>query len=137
MSPTLRRLPDWPERLAALLQAVATQPFAWGQHDCARFAAQAVTAQTAQALPLPGWQCRRTAVAAVRHYGGLPQGVDACLPRLPAPALAQRGDVVLVQAPARRFLAVCVGTRWVAPCRAGLRWGPMQAATHAWGVGHG
>ena len=45
---TLHRLPDWPERLAAYLADQRPHRFAWGTHDCARFAAGAVHAITGQ-----------------------------------------------------------------------------------------
>ena len=40
------RRPDWPERLAVLVEARRHAPFVWGTHDCAMFAADAVLAQT-------------------------------------------------------------------------------------------
>lgn len=42
----MTRQPDWRVRLASYLAAVAAKPFAPGEHDCALFAAGAVTAMT-------------------------------------------------------------------------------------------
>lgn len=138
---SLRRLPDWPERLADYLARSRTAVFAWGSTDCACFAAGDVLAITGCDV-LPGrWADRAEAVRILREQGGLVAAVDAALPRLPSPAYAQRGDVVLVQASVprgRRWLAVCDGARAWAPGPAGLVAVPMTHAVHAWGVGrHG
>ena len=44
--PPMTRLRDWRTRLAAYLAAGRAKPFAYGEHDCARFAAGAVEAVT-------------------------------------------------------------------------------------------
>lgn len=141
MTQTLHRLPGWPERLADYLAAHLHTSFAWGSHDCVRFAAGAVRAVTGlDVLPVQ-WASRAAAVQALRQHGGLVAAVDGVLPRLPATAQAWRGDVVLVQAPdgavVRRWLAVCDSGRWWAPARGGLSCGPMAEAVAAWGVAHG
>lgn len=138
----LRRLPDWPERMAAHLARQAATPFAWGTHDCVRFAAGLVQAITGADLLPADWHTRTEAAQVLRRWGGLVPAVDAVLPRLPSPALAWRGDVLLVQAPApaggwRRWLAVADGPRWWAPSPAGMAHGPMSQAHLAWGVAHG
>lgn len=142
----ITRLPDWPERLAAYLQASAGQRFAWGSHDCVRFAAGAVLAVTGRDLLPAQWHDRRSAARLLRTLGGLPAAVGAVLPALAGPQLAQRGDVLLVAAPVaggraqRRWLAVADGARWWAPGPGGLACGPAHGGAarpvHAWGVGH-
>jgi len=140
--PTLQRLPDWPERLAAYLAAMRPHRYRLGVHDCAGFAAGAVQATTGAAVLPAQWHTPQQAAQVLRALRGLPRAVDAVLPRLRAPALAQRGDVVLVQAPAhhgrarRQWLAVVDGLHWWAPAPTGLESGPMALATIAWGVGH-
>jgi hypothetical protein len=42
----MTRLPDWRIRLAAYLSAARLREFAYGEHDCAQFAAGAVVAIT-------------------------------------------------------------------------------------------
>lgn len=138
----LHRLPDWPERMAAYLARHAGTPFVWGQHDCVRFAAGLVHAITGVDLLPADWRDRAQAVQVLRALGGLAPAVDGVLPRLSTPALAQRGDVVLVQASApqggrRRWLAVVDGARWWAPSPAGLVQGPMSLAAIGWEVAHG
>lgn len=139
----MTRLPDWPERLAAYLAACRPLRYVLGRHDCVGFAAGAVQAVTgAQVLPVQ-WSTPAEAARALRAVGGLRRAVDAVLPRLSVPALAQRGDVVLVRVPvangraARQWLAVADGPRWWAPSLTGLESGPMDCAALAWGVGHG
>lgn len=137
----LHRLPDWPERLAAYLAQQRPRQFAWGVNDCAGFAAGAVLAITGrQVLPVQ-WASMADAARQLRALGGLQAAVDKVLPRLPSPALAQRGDVVLVSVPVRdgrprrQWLAVVDGLVYWGPGAIGLQSGPMQAAVCAWGVG--
>jgi hypothetical protein len=127
----------WDLALMAYLRQAAGQRFAWGQNDCARFAAGAVQAQTGQPVALPQWANRREAIALLRQHGSLQAAVDAYLPRRKAPAYAQRGDVVLVRAPAapHAFLAVADAGLWWAPSRKGLITGPLRHARVAWAVG--
>lgn len=139
---TLRRLPDWPERLAAYLAEQRPHRFAWGAHDCAGFAAGAVLAITGRQVLQVQWAGVADAVRQLRDLGGLQAAVDKVLPRLSSPALAQRGDVVLAQHPVadgrarRQFLAVADGPRCWVPSVTGLHSVPMGLAVQAWGVGH-
>ena len=130
----MSRHPDWPERLAAYIAGTRSLPFAWGWHDCASFAAGAVLVTTGRDLRPQPWMDRRSAAQLLRRTGGLVAAVDAALPRLAAPALAQRGDVVLVQTPARRWLAVCDGAVGWAPARNGLAAARMALAAIGWEV---
>lgn len=140
---TLARTPDWPERLAAYLTEMRPRRYVLGRHDCASFAAGAVRAITgADVLPLR-WETPAEAVAVLRRLGGLQAAVRAVLPQLATPALAQRGDVLLIRAPVadgralRQWLAVADGQRWWSPSATGLECGSVHWATAAWGVGHG
>lgn len=134
---TLNRLPDWPERLAAHLEAHRRQPFAWGAHDCVLFSAGAVRAVLGCDLLPARWASVREAAVLLRQAGGLCAAVDAVLPRLSGTQWAMRGDVALVRAAqGRRWLAVVDGPRWWAPGPQGLISGPMDDAALAWGVGH-
>jgi hypothetical protein len=138
----LRRLPDWPERLYAYLQQHASTPFAWGSNDCVRFAAGAVRAITGNDVLPTTWRDRAQAAVVLRSLGGLVPAVDTVLPRLQSAALAQRGDVLLVQATVmhggrRRWLAVADSGRWWCPSPQGLVRGPIDQAVMAWGVAHG
>lgn len=140
---SIQRLPDWPERLAAYMAAMRPRRYVLGQHDCAQFAAGAVQAVTGRNVLLAQWRDVSEALQVLRAQRGLRAAVDAVLPRLAVPALAQRGDVVLVQAAVgggrarRQWLAVADGARWWCPAVTGLESGPAELAVVAWGVGHG
>lgn len=62
---TVTRLPDWRPRLVAYLEDVRCRPFAYGQHDCALFAAGAIQAMTGTDL----------AADYRGRYNGLEQGL--------------------------------------------------------------
>jgi len=140
---TIQRLPDWPERLAAYLAQMRPHRYVLGGNDCARFAAGAVHAITGQDVLPVQWATPAEAARQLRQLGGMAAAVGGVLPALPGPALAQRGDVVLVHAPVhggramRQWLAVADGSRWWVPSATGLASGPMALACRAWGVGHG
>lgn len=131
------RLQDWPERLGAYIVAGLRKPHAWGTNDCVTFARGGVQAVTGVAIDLPvHWHDRDSAALALEAMGGLAAAVDSVLPRLPSPALAQRGDVVLFEAPHRDpWLAVVFdGVGW-APAPRGLLSSPIEMAVTAWSVG--
>jgi hypothetical protein len=115
------RLPDWPERLAALITAAETRAFHPLHWNCGRFAMAAVVACTGQR---PSWQHRPT-LAAMADTAGFP--------RVPVP-FARAGDVVLAADPDRLGVVLDAGrAAFVGP--AGLLRVPITACTTAWRVG--
>lgn len=136
------RLPDWPERLAALVEARRHAPFAWGRQDCVAFAADAAIAVTGRD-PLAAWRGRygseAEADAILADHGGdlyrfmvlLMEafGAPACPPRL-----AQRGDLALVQLGNLLAVGVVTGGAIAAPGQDGLAFAPPAAARRAWAV---
>ena len=108
----LRRFPDWPTRLSAAIEAARGRPFAWGRDDCCTFAAACVQAMTGTD-PMQGWRERyRNAAGALRlqiKHGGLPVLINRALGEPIAPALAQRGDVVLIGTDRGFAAGICVG----------------------------
>lgn len=128
------RLPHWPRLLDEYVDAARLQPFGWGALDCCTFASGAVQAITGRAVPLPAWSGRRDAVDVLRRLGGLRAATTAQLGPVQAPALAQRGDVVLLRQRGRSLLGVCLGHAWAAPGRYGLAFGPMSEALCAWRI---
>lgn len=107
----LSRAPDWEERLAVYLDRVSDEPFAWGSHDCALFAAGAVKAMTGTdpAEDFRGtYSDRAGAAAALKQHGAgtLLKTATAWLGHSKHPAFAQRGDIVMKD---RTTLGVCVG----------------------------
>lgn len=139
-TPTLQRLPGWPERLHAFLADALACPFAWAEHDCCHFAAQDVQALTGQDLLAPWrgrYRTRAGALRLLRQLGGLRAAVASVL-GAPDASVAQawRGDLVLVsQAPGHELLAVWEGPWWCAPGPGGLvqRQGGVVAV---WRIGH-
>jgi len=117
----LGRLPDCPDRLAALITAAEHRPFNAARWNCGRFAMAAVAACTGQR---PSWQ----------HQSSLAEMADtAGFPRVPVP-FARAGDVVLAAAPDRLGVVLDAGrAAFVGP--AGLLRLPITACTIAWKVG--
>jgi hypothetical protein len=104
----MRRYPDWEARLAAYLEGLRDQTFAWGKLDCAIFAGGAVEAMTGFD-PMRGLRGYRSEAAAARVLkdrgkGTLVRTVNAMFERVPV-GLAHRGDLVLVDG----GLAVAMG----------------------------
>ncbi len=141
----MNRFPDWPERLHAEIEAAHERPFSWGRHDCALFAADVVRAVTGE--DIAAWfrgryKTRRGAYGALKRFagGGLEQAMDkqAVARGMAAirPALAQRGDMVLVDTPEGPALAICVG-RFAAQVAesGGVAFADMSLARRAWAVG--
>ena len=132
----MKRLSNWPSRLAEYVAAAVNRPFAWGSNDCVLFAAGAIEAQTGQLPAMPPWTDVRSALRQLNAYGGLAAAVASTgMPELHRPACASRGDVLLIQGVRRQYLAVCVGHVWTMPGIHGLRYGSMQAAVRGWKVG--
>jgi hypothetical protein len=115
------RLPDWPERLAALITAAEHRPFDSARWNCGQFALAAVVACTGQR---PSWR-HRSALAAMADTAGYP--------RVPVP-FARAGDVVLAADPDRLGVVLDAG-RVAFVGSVGLLRLPITACTIAWRVG--
>ena len=117
----MSRLPDWADRLAALITVAEHRPFDAARWNCGRFAMAAVVACTGQR---PVWQ-HRPALAEMADTAGCP--------RVPVP-FARAGDVVLATDPDRLGVVLDAGrVAFVGP--AGLLRLPITACTIAWRVG--
>ena len=135
---TMRRLPDWPERLAAHLHAARARPFCWGTHDCCTFAADAVHAITGwdymaslRARYFSGLQAARV----LREGGGLRQMVSDRMGPMVRATHATRGDVVVFDTQRNgEALGICVGAQFAAPAAWGLCLFDMNVALAAWKV---
>lgn len=135
------RRSDWPKRLIAAVEAARGRRFAWGQHDCALFAATCVEAMTGLDLAagLRGaYGNARAAVAALDAMFGvktLAELGDLLFGPPIDPALAQRGDVALVDVSEIGEAAGVVLGRFVAaPGPLGVVNVPRDRATRAWRV---
>jgi len=139
----MHRLPDWEARLAAYLEPLRLRPFAWGKHDCCTFSAGAVEAMTG-VDPMPEFRGHySTAIGsarALRRFGAgdLASTLDAKFESV-APALAQRGDIVMSSG----LLGICLGPFLVAVGAEGEREGLIRIerarwdAPRAWRVQYG
>lgn len=110
---SLVRFQDWEARLAVYLDRVAEEPFKWGTHDCALFAADCVRAQTGvdPAEAYRGtYNSGRGAAEALQEHGEgtLLKTVKSWFGEpLESVFFAQRGDIVMRDA---KTTGVCVGT---------------------------
>jgi hypothetical protein len=134
------RLPDWPERLAAFIEARREVPFEWAENDCCALAADAVLAMTGRDF-LAAFRGRYATEDQAEALMG-PGGLQAFLPRVLAkfgalelsPAEAQRGDVALIGLENQLVCGVVTGPHIAAPGARGLAFVPLRRATMAWGV---
>jgi len=131
---------NWPEQLAARVEAARELPFAWGTHDCCAFAAAWVEAMRGIAILAPfahahgGWASAIEAARIVRDAGGLSAIVSAQLGAPIAPTQARRGDVVRVEVEGRESLAVVIGDTAAAPGETGIAFAPMARWLEGWHV---
>jgi hypothetical protein len=105
------RAPDWEDRLSTYLDRVSEEPFAWGSHDCALFAAGAVRAMSGidpAAAFRDQYDTREGSAAALREHGAgtLLKTVSAWFGPSKHVSQAKRGDVVMRD---RTTLGICVG----------------------------
>jgi hypothetical protein len=133
------RLPDWRSRLAAWIAAARVQPFAYGRHDCATFAAGAVAAVTGTDW-VAALDLRYTTLAggrralARRGYADPIAFVRATFPEIPV-AFARIGDLAVLDTAAGPALAVVGGAEVLAPRPdVGLAALPLLTATTAFRV---
>jgi hypothetical protein len=130
----IARRPDWRPRLVAYLEGVRAQPFAFGQHDCALFAAGAVEAMTGVDLA-EGYRGRYDSLKAglklVRggHLALLRQSFDPI-----PPAFAGVGDLALIGEVGFPAFGIFEGQHVLVLREEGLGLMPRAAATQAYRV---
>ena len=113
----MARLPDWDERLFAVVEAHDGIAFAWGRADCCTFAAACVEAVTGT-RPYPDEVGRYRGLAGSRRrlrargFTSIADGVAALFPEI-APVMAGRGDLGIVQRGASETIVVGVGPRFI------------------------
>lgn len=138
---TLKRFPDWPERLARYIDASVNKPFVWGQNDCCLFAMDCVMAITGEDLAAPyrGYQSQMQAVRMLHKNGGVAGIANAVALKYGiqeiAPAMAGRGDVCLFDIGRGDTLGIRAGGHIFAPGRDGLIGFPILQALRAWRIG--
>jgi hypothetical protein len=139
----MTRLPDWPTRLASIMDASIAKPLVWGAHDCVTFAADEVLAITGEDLiaDLRGrWSTALGAGRVLQRLGGFVQAITERLgPASPA-IYARRGDLVLfpdelVVGGRRGCLSVCFGTLCGAPGERRMTFRSAGEGRLCWRVG--
>lgn len=125
---------DWQSRLQACLAERRARPFAWGSHDCCLFVCDAVLSMTGHdpAADVRGYRTERQAVRLVKQLGGMRAIGAARFGVEIVPALAQTGDVALIELDGRESLALCGGGHWIAPGLDQLEVLPITTAVTAW-----
>jgi len=109
MTCPMTRRNDWEARLSDYMTRVSKTAFAYGQHDCALFAAGAVEAMTGTdfAAAYRGkYRSVAGSIRALKRYGAgtLEATMDALFAERPI-AFARRGDLVLFSG----SLGICIG----------------------------
>lgn len=138
--PMRDRAADWPERLAAFIDARREQPFAWGGQDCFTFAADAAVALTGDdpAAAVRGEYSSEDEAEAIIGPDGLEAWVAATMAAWGAsecePAFAQRGDMVFVAVGNQRMCGVHLGATVAVPGAERLHFLPASRVLRAWVV---
>ena len=133
------RLDGWEKRLMAEVRAAEKKQFQWGVFDCALFAADCVMAITGDDLAAEfrgQYTTAKGSLKALKMYGAgdlestatqqLGDSIDS--------QLAQRGDVVMVDADQGPALAICIGSVALAPAEKGLIAVPFNQWLKVWQV---
>ena len=130
----MNRLDNWPALLAQYFLEKKDQPFVWGKNDCCRFADGAVIAITGQSMMQSfNYTTEKQALRLLKT--SLETLTSNELGQSIKPALAQRGDVVLIKRGEMPALAICDGAVWHGAGQFGIESGSMAEAICAWKVG--
>lgn len=120
----MARVINWPDVLAAEIEAARVQAYVLGTHDCLRFTCRCIDAMTGVDYwpRFAGYTTRREALRTIAKIAPTLAGaVDIVLGQAMRPApFAHRGDVVLFHDAAGDHLGVCVGLKAAVLGEAGL-----------------
>jgi hypothetical protein len=136
----ITRREDWPERLAASIEAQAGKTFRWGKHDCTTAWSDHCKAMTG-ADPMAEFRGQyhdaASASAALKEIGAgsLYHTMARKFGKPAAPAMARRGDPVLAVTALGPTLLTCIGAECVGPGAEGPIRLPTTGARFAWRVG--
>lgn len=134
---------DWPDRLAAFLEARRRAPFAWGTNDCVTFAADGVQQLRRDSVDIiaadrGAWATEDEAEALLASRGGLETALAelaamADLQEVPPPR-AGRGDLVLARVGNQVLTGLVNGSTVAVTGADGLQFVPARMAFRAWRV---
>lgn len=135
----MQRRDDWASRLISVIDAADNKPFAWGNQDCALFAADCVQAMTGEDFAAPFRGRYDTALGSVRAlkmmgYASLEEYVIAVLGEPINANTAGRGDVVMVDTPEGKALGVVAGIEAAVAGVNGLVLMPRDCWLSAWRI---
>lgn len=132
------RLPDWEERLAAVIAAYQGGVFVWGERDCFRLPVDVAAAVAGLRLwpDLRPYRCARGAAVRLARHGFRTVGdaLAAVLPEVP-PALARRGDVGVVTEGGADAGVVVLGSDLAGMALSGMTIVPRDRLVRAFRVG--
>jgi hypothetical protein len=138
----MKRLENWPTRLVKTIDAAASKPFVWGEHDCCLFACDCILAVTGvdPAAPFRGKYSSKTgAVKALRDYAGNLEDVvekitrDLRMDEI-LEARAGRGDLALLESELGEVLGIHYGGAIFSAAPDGLARAPVYYARRHWAV---
>lgn len=136
----MTRVSGWEQALVRCTIAKMREPWRWGWHDCAIFAADCILAVTGDDMA-EEFRGKYETESEAWHflaslgYEDLGQLASARLPEI-KPRDAGRGDVVLAKGELGDFLAICDGPTIIGPVAPrGIRHSPINIALRAWRVG--
>jgi hypothetical protein len=136
----MMRVKGWEQRLVRCTIAKMREPWKWGTHDCAIFAADCILAVTGEDLAEDFRGQYDTEAEAWRFlaslgYEDLAQLASSRLPEI-KPRDATRGDITIAKGQYGDFLGVCDGLTLIGPVAPrGIRHSEMSLAYRAWRVG--
>lgn len=124
------RLQDWRSRLAAWLATIAREPFAYGSHDCALFAAGAIEALTGEDAA-QDWRGKYSTLQGglkLLRRSGYADHLHLAKARFPLTQNPRAGDLALVPVPDGVALGVVQGALVYVPANVGWGLVPREAA---------
>jgi len=130
------RVPDWPVKMLAVIDAHRDTPREYGRWDCCQFMGEHVFAITGidHRERFPRYASRREGLAILAGHGGLDGLLTELFGPSKPPAFAQRGDLVIADLGDGLAGGVCVGVETWTVSPAGLERVKTLSCTAAWTV---
>ena len=131
------RHPDWLPRLRSEIDAANARPFAWGEHDCCKFAARCVDAMTGTTHEASlSYHDKPSALRFLATEGGLEAALTRRFGEPVTWARVQRGDLCLVQTEdGIGAVGVCVGAQVACVAESGgIHYVPTKSIAAGWKI---